>query len=38
MYGELAIEALYDLSQENNGGLTDYEIREIIDKYKGYAV
>lgn len=34
MFSELAIEALYDLSNENTGGLSDHEIREIIDKYK----
>lgn len=37
-YSELAIDALHDLSHENNGGLDDYEIRNIIDKYKAYAV
>jgi hypothetical protein len=37
-YTEEAIDALYDLSHENNGGLDDYEIKEIIDKYKAYAL
>lgn len=37
-YSELAIDALYDLSHENNGGLDDYQIREVIDKYKMYAL
>lgn len=37
-FSELAIDALYDLSHENNGGLADHEIREVIDKYKVYAV
>ena len=33
-FSELAIEALYDLSHENTGGLSDYEIKNVIDKYK----
>lgn len=37
-FSELALDALYDLSHENNGGLDDYEIREVIDKYKAYAL
>jgi hypothetical protein len=32
-YGELAIEGLWDLAHTNDG-LTDYEINEIIKKYK----
>ena len=36
LYSEFAVDALYDLSHENNGGLSDYEIREIINKYKIY--
>lgn len=37
MYSALAVEALEDLAYTNDG-LPDYEIREIIDKYKAYAV
>ncbi len=37
-YSDLAVDALFDLSHENNGGLDDYEIRNIIDKYKAYAL
>lgn len=37
-FSELAIEALYDLSHENTGGLSDHEIKNVIDKYKAYAV
>jgi hypothetical protein len=34
MYGQDAVDAIYELSLESNGGLEDYEIRNIIDKYK----
>lgn len=37
-YGSLAIDALWDVAHENNGGIDDYQIREIIDKYKAYAL
>lgn len=33
-FSEDAVDALYWLSHENNGGLDDHEIREIINKYK----
>lgn len=37
-YSQLAIDALWDVAHENNGGMDDYEIKEIIDKYKAYAL
>ncbi len=37
-YSALAVEALWDVAHENNGGMDDYEIKNIIDKYKAYAV
>jgi hypothetical protein len=36
-YSALAVEALYDLAYTNDG-LTDFEIKGIVDKYKAYAV
>jgi 5-methylcytosine-specific restriction endonuclease McrA len=34
LYGQDAVDGIYYLSHENTGGLTDHEIKEIIDKYK----
>lgn len=34
LYGQDAVDGIYYLSHENTGGLEDYEIKEIIDKYK----
>ena len=33
-YSQLAIDALWDVAHENNGGIADYDINEIIKKYK----
>lgn len=35
MFGEIIIDALWDLANTNDG-LTDSEIKEIIEKYKNY--
>lgn len=37
-FGPLICEALWDVARENNGGLSDNEIQEIVDKYRGDAV
>lgn len=37
-YGQDAVDAIYELSHADNGGLDDYEIKEIIDKYRAYNV
>lgn len=36
MYSALAVEGLWELALV--GGIDDYEIKEIVDKYKAYAV
>lgn len=34
LYGQDAVDGIYELSLDSNGGLEDYEIRNVIDKYK----
>ena len=34
IYGQDAVDGIYELSHENNGGLSDDEIRKVVDKYK----